>query len=208
MKIEYLGHSSFLLTSESGIRFVLDPYTGVGYEMKPVRAEYVFCSHFHFDHHHTEAVPGAKVVDRPGKYRCGDVAVTGISAYHDEVKGRRRGEITIFVFEEKGTRICHMGDIGEKPNEKILRGVGKCDVLLLPVGGTYTVDAAGAAEYVERIRPDTVVPMHYRPADGTLDIAPPDAFLALAGAENIVRAGEITVPDPSLKGKTVMLSRR
>lgn len=208
MKIEYLGHSSFLMTSESGVRFVLDPYTGVGYEMKPVRADFVFCSHFHYDHHYTEAVSGAKVCDRPGSCVCGDVAVTTFSAYHDEAKGRKRGTTLLTVFEENGTRICHMGDIGEKPNAAILGGIGKVNVLMLPVGGTYTVDAAGAAEYVARIRPDTVVPMHYRPQDGTLDIAPPDGFLALAGKENIVYAEEIHAPDPSLKGKTVMLSRR
>lgn len=182
MKIEYLGHSCFLLTTAQGTRLVTDPYTGVGYEMSPVCADYVTCSHFHFDHAYTDAVQGVKkVISASGKYVCNDIQIEGFDSFHDDVKGAKRGKNVIFVYQVEGKRICHMGDQGEVPSPELIAKLGKIDVLLLPVGGTYTIDAAGAMETIRRVSPGMAVAMHFRCKDCTLDIASADKLIALAG---------------------------
>lgn len=180
MRLWYLGHSCFLLAAENGTRIVTDPYTDIGYDMPRVAADYTVCTHGHYDHAYTEGVDCARApVTRAGKYDLGGVTAEGFDCFHDEAKGARRGKNVAFVFEADGARVCHMGDIGQPCTEEFVRRLGKIDVLLVPVGGTYTVDAAGAMEYVRAVAPKIAVPMHYA-AGGTIDIAPPDAFLAMA----------------------------
>ena len=203
MKIEYLGHSCFLITTERGTRLVTDPYTGVGYEMPPVCADYVTCSHFHFDHGYTDAVRGVKkVLSSSGKFVCDDIAVEGVDSFHDDVRGLKRGKNVIFVFQIEGKRICHMGDVGEVPSQELAARLGKPDVLLLPVGGTYTIDAAGAMETIRRVSPKEAVAMHFRCKDCTLDIDTEDKLIALAGSLServgseipLERQGKILIP--------------
>lgn len=181
MKLEYLGHSCFTFEA-NGARFLTDPYTGVGYEMPPASAEYVTCSHGHFDHAYLEGVRGVReVISAPGTFERAGVTITGISSYHDDVRGAKRGKNTIFLFDCGGVRLCHMGDIGEPPSARILAAVGSPDVLMIPVGGTYTVDAAGALAYIRAIRPRVAVAMHFAAPGCTLDIAGADALAAAGG---------------------------
>ena len=180
MRLCYLGHSCFLLAAENGTRIVTDPYSGIGYEMPRVAADFVVCTHGHYDHAYADGVDCAHApVVRAGKYDLGGVRAQGFDSFHDEVRGAKRGKNVVFVFEADGARVCHMGDIGQPCTKEFVQKLGAVDVLLLPVGGTYTVDAAGAMEYARAIAPKIAVPMHYA-AGGTIDIAPPDAFLALA----------------------------
>lgn len=153
MKIEYFGHSCFLMRSEGGVRFLTDPYTGVGYDMPRAEAEYVTCSHGHFDHAFVEGVGGVReVISSPGAYERGGWKLEGIPAFHDEVRGARRGKNIVFVFEADGLRLCHMGDIGEAPSARLLDAIGRPDVLFIPVGGTYTVDAARWIGFAPSVR--------------------------------------------------------
>ena len=180
MRLWYLGHSCFLLAAENGTRIVIDPYSGIGYDMPRVAADCVVCTHGHYDHAYTDGVVCSRApVLRAGEYDIGGIRAEGFDSFHDEVRGAKRGKNVVFVFEADGARVCHMGDIGQPCTEEFVQRLGRIDVLLLPVGGTYTVDAAGAMEYVKAIAPKIAVPMHYA-AGGTIDIAPPDAFLALA----------------------------
>lgn len=206
MTVEYLGHSSFLLTAADGTRLVTDPYAGIGYPMPHAEAEYVVCSHGHADHANVRGVAGAKeVLTESGRHMLGAFTVTGIPAWHDEVHGAKRGRSIVYRIEADGQCVCHMGDIGQPPESGLLAQIGSPDVLLVPVGGVYTVDDAGAAEYVRLIRPKITVPMHYHLPGGTLGIAPPDAFLKRMGAENCVRMRKLSLPCPEAEGKTVVL---
>lgn len=183
MKLLYLGHSCFLLRAENGTRIVIDPFTGIGYEMPRVAADFTVCTHGHYDHAYTAGVDCLRpAVTGAGEYALGGVRAEGVPSYHDEVHGAKRGKNTVFLFEADGARVCHMGDIGQPCTEEFVKKLGKVDVLLLPVGGTYTVDAKGAMEYVRALSPKITVPMHYAQG-GNIDIAPPDAFLALAEKE-------------------------
>lgn len=208
MKLTYLGHSCFLLEAEDGTRLVTDPYTGVGYEMPPVSAEYVCCSHGHFDHDFVRGVRGAqKIVRGTGEFACGAFRLRGIASFHDEVEGAKRGLNTVYCIECDGVRVCHMGDIGTLPEPALVREIGACDVLLVPCGGTYTVDAGGAAKWVRALSPRVAVGMHFRPADGTLDISDESGFLRAVGGERLARASLEATDLKLLAGKAVTLER-
>ena len=117
-------------------------------------------------------------VSTVGKYQIGDIAIDGFLSNHDEKNGALRGKNIVFTIEADGYKLCHLGDIGEACSPEILKNIGKVDVLLIPIGGTYTIDAKGAKKYVDAIAPQLVIPMHYRPTDGKLDIADEKEFLA------------------------------
>ncbi len=180
MKIEYLGHSCFKLTDKAGHTVVTDPYTGVGYELpKGLCADIVTVSHGHFDHAYTAGVSAHRVVSELSGCKQDWVKIEGIFSYHDPEKGRLRGHNIIYKITVDGLTVCHLGDIGEPCTPELAEKIGEVDVLLVPVGGTYTVDAVGACAYCKMLAAKLIVPMHYRPADGSLDIAGVERFLTL-----------------------------
>ncbi len=180
MKIRYLGHSCFAITAKNGVRIITDPYQGVGYELpKNLTADIVTVSHGHFDHAYTAGVQANRVLSTTLPYEEKGVKICGIPSYHDEVKGKKRGENILFKMEIDGLTLCHMGDIGEEVTPTLIEKIGKVDVLVIPVGGTYTIDGEGAMRYAAALQPKVLLPMHYRPADGSLDIADMKPFLAL-----------------------------
>lgn len=190
MQITYLGHSSFFLET-LGKRIVTDPYGGIGYPFPYISADVVTVSHSHYDHCEVSAVGGSPVaLCRAGEYEFGGIKISAYPSFHDDAHGAKRGANLIFRFEAEGLAVCHLGDIGEPCTPDLLKKVGKADILLVPVGGNYTVDAAGAAEYVRRISPAVVIPMHYKTPGLRIDIGGVDAFLALfSGEREIVHAG-------------------
>ena len=190
MKITWLGHSSFLLEESTGTKIVTDPYHSyVGYEMPQVSADIVTVSHSHNDHSYVSKVGGdPTVINRVGAYEIGGVHILAQRSYHDDKNGALRGENVIFRFTVDGVTYAHMGDVGEPPRQELLDFLRGTDVLMIPVGGVYTIDAAGAKEYVDRIRPRLVFPMHYRDAECNIDLEPLDRFLALFREEEIERA--------------------
>ena len=194
MKIKYLGHSSFLMTESTGTSIVTDPYDdSVGYEMPSVSADAVTVSHHHYDHDCVQKVGGDPVIlDKETGYVVDDgVEINSIKSFHDNCRGKKRGENIIFKFHLDGVDICHLGDLGEDCSPDLIEMILPVNVLLIPVGGNYTIDAKMAKEYVDRIMPDIVIPMHYRAKGCKLDIDKVDDFLDEFNGENveIVEAG-------------------
>ena len=179
MQIEYFGHACFRITTESGIKIVTDPYTKIGYELpKGLTADVVTVSHGHFDHNYVEGILGDfEVVSKLEKKVFGDVSIEGISTFHDLVDGKLRGKNTVYKITADGLTVCHLGDIGEPCNKERAKQIGKVDVLLIPIGGNYTIDAKTAWEYVRAIAPNTVIPMHFQAFGCAIDIAPEYDFL-------------------------------
>lgn len=164
MKIEWLGHSSFKLTESTGKTIVTDPYEEdrVGVKFPSVTAEVVTVSHDHFDHNCVKAVNGVTtVIDGAGFHDLDGVEIYGFKSYHDEKKGALRGKNIVFRYRMDGVEICHLGDIGEPLSPMLAELIGSINVLLIPVGGKYTIDAEQAKEYVDLLMPDVVIPMHY-----------------------------------------------
>ena len=163
MIITWLGHASFMLES-GGYRIVLDPCKGVpGVTDTACEAEAVYCSHGHFDHCYTDEI-------RLTEGKISPFTVKEIAAFHDEENGAKRGTNTIRLLTAEGVTVAHMGDLGHQLSEAQLSAMGTVDLLLLPVGGTYTVDSAGAKAVCDAVKPRVVIPMHYRRGDMGFDV--------------------------------------
>ena len=155
MKITWLGHACFLLESE-GYRVILDPCKGVpGVKDTAGEADAVYCSHGHFDHCYTDELHISHKTPSPFTMRK-------IASFHDDAQGAKRGENTIRALTAEGVTVVHLGDLGHTLSAEQIAAIGKCDVLLIPIGGTYTLDIAQAKQVAEQLRPRVIVPMHYR----------------------------------------------
>ena len=173
MKLTWLGHSCFLL-EQDGYRIVTDPYTGVeGYPPLSVSAHAVCCSHHHFDHDAVDAVTVLPPVKSP-------FTVREVETCHDEKGGALRGSNTVRVFTAGGVSVAHLGDLGHQLSAEQLDAIGSVDAVLVPVGGVYTVDAAGAKAVCDALHPRCVIPMHYHHAPyGLPNVAGVEDFLRL-----------------------------
>ena len=186
MKIRYLGHSCFEFTESTGTSIVTDPYGDIGYDMPKTRADAVTVSHSHYDHNNVKAVGGKPVIfDREGQYEIGGVEITAIKSYHDDESGAQRGENLIFKFRMDGIEVCHLGDLGEECSSSLIEALLPVHVLLIPVGDNYTIDAQQAKEYVDRIMPSYVIPMHYKTKGLEVDVEKPDDFIDLFEEEDV-----------------------
>ncbi len=211
MRIRWLGHSSFLLTSDSGVKVITDPYSrggGIKYGQIQESADVVTVSHKHPDHDNTGAVKGKPVVvDTPGKKTVKGIDFVGVSCYHDGAKGAQRGNNIIFCFTIDGVRVCHLGDLGHELDAARLQEIGAVDVLLVPVGGLYTIDFRQAAAISAAIKPRVVIPMHVKTAKCDYPIATAEDFLNGRGNTRRVDASEIEIKKDSLpaEAETIVL---
>ena len=173
MKLTWLGHACFLL-EEQGYRIVIDPYEGVaGYPPLQVSAHAVFCSHGHFDHNAVNCVTLLPETESP-------FSVREVQTFHDDRNGALRGENIIRIFTAGGVSVAHLGDLGHQLTAAQLREIGSVDAALVPVGGVYTLDAAGAKSVCDALKPRCVLPMHYRHAPyGLAEVGGVEPFLAL-----------------------------
>ncbi len=166
MKIKWLGHAAFLITSESGTKVVCDPYNvggGIDYSPIDLPADVVTVSHQHGDHNNVAGVKGSPaVVDTPGGKTVKGVDFYGVSTFHDRSGGKERGNNIIFCFAIDGVRVCHLGDLGHVLESGQVTEIGSVDVALVPVGGFYTIDAKEAAKVCDQLKPKMVIPMHFK----------------------------------------------
>ncbi|KGM98460.1 beta-lactamase [Clostridium novyi A str. 4552] len=164
MELTWFGHSSFLIKDSKGIKILTDPFDkSVGYKIYTDTADIVTISHHHYDHDYTEEIQGnVDIIDSCGTFESHGISIKGIPSYHDEVKGAKRGKNTIFVMEVDDLRICHLGDLGHTLSQETLDEIGNIDVLLIPVGGIYTINGEIASLVARAINPHLIIPMHYK----------------------------------------------
>jgi L-ascorbate metabolism protein UlaG (beta-lactamase superfamily) len=181
MKIRYLGHSAFAITSDRGVKIITDPYgtsPDLTYREITGPADIVTVSHDHFDHCNVAPVRGnPQVLRKAGSSTARGISFRGISSYHDEEGGRLRGGNIIFCFELDGIKLCHLGDLGHLLDDEQLAEIGTVDIVFIPVGGSYTIDAKAATEVCNQLKPKVIIPMHYRTNKGLPSIAGVDEFL-------------------------------
>ncbi len=164
MEITLLGHASFRIKGKKAT-IVTDPFNSdmVGLKYPRQSADIVTVSHDHSDHNEVGNVSSVKkVIGGPGEYEILGASFIGISTYHDDKKGELRGKNTIYVIEVDGLRLAHLGDLGHKLSEKVLEMIGNIDILMIPVGGEYTIGPEAAVEVVRSIEPTITIPMHYQ----------------------------------------------
>ncbi len=196
MRIEWIGHACFRMTAQDGTVVITDPYDeSVGIRMLPLKDDLITMSHEHHDHNETSMIVGNPVIARgPQLAAAGSVTARAVNSWHDDAQGTLRGFNTIRIFGIDGLKIVHMGDQGCMPDEDVLEAIENADVMMIPVGGTYTVDAKGAKEIIECAKPRCVIPMHVKTAHCPYPIARMDEALAVLGMEDAqpVSALEIT----------------
>ena len=187
MKIRYFGHSCFKLTESTGFSVLTDPFKGIGYELpKGITADVVTVSHDHYDHNNASAVAeNSKILRKDGFFDFDDVKIVGIKSYHDEKGGALRGENVIYKFRMDGLEICHLGDLGEECSAELIELLLPVNILLIPIGGKYTINAKQAKEYVDMLMPDIVIPMHYKTKNSNIDIDKPQSFLEEFDEEDV-----------------------
>jgi L-ascorbate metabolism protein UlaG (beta-lactamase superfamily) len=168
-----------MITSEAGTKIITDPYAlreTLTYGEIKESADIVTVSHEHTDHNNVAAVRGNPEIVR-GTAKVKGIEFKGIPSYHDDGKGQQRGNNTILCFEVDGIRVCHLGDLGHQLNDKQVTELGSVDILLIPVGGFFTIDAKVASQLCDRLKPKVIIPMHFRNGKCAFPIAGVDEFL-------------------------------
>lgn len=213
MKISYLGHSSFKIITDS-TTVVTDPFdpAKVGLPYPKVWADLVLSSHDHFDHRYLEAITGDPfVISAPGEYEVKGVRVRGFQTFHDAKEGAERGKNTIYLLEAEGLSLCHLGDLGHLLDEKIVEEFEDLDILLIPVGGGFTIGSSEAAKVVAQLGTKYVIPMHYRiegMGESFKDLQPVSEFLEEMGVEQSEPKDELSVSAKNLPEATEVVVLR
>ncbi len=185
MTITWYGQSCFRIDTREAV-LAIDPFSkGIGLTPPRFRADILLITHPHPDHANAEAIGGEPtVIAGPGEYEVKGVTIRGIPTFHDAEHGKRRGANTAFTITAEGLRVVHLGDFGESSlREETAEAIGATDVLLIPVGGTYTIDGAAAAKIVSHIEPKLAIPMHFALPGLTIKLAPVEGFLRAWGGE-------------------------
>jgi len=171
-KIYWAGQSCFQISvsnsKEHSAEIVIDPFHDeIGVKLPSLSADILMVTHDHVDHNNIKdvkpATPGGPfVIQGPGEYEIKEVFVQGIPAFHDDVNGKEKGQNTIYIFEAEDMRFCHLGNLGQKQlTDEQLEKIDRVDVLMIPVGGEYTIDSSSAQKVISQIDPKVVIPMHY-----------------------------------------------
>lgn len=182
MKIKFLGHAAFLLTSDSGVRIITDPYKpgcfdgGIKYDKITEEADIVTISHEHDDHNETNINGNPTFIKKSDKQTVEQITISGVDVYHDTNEGKERGTNIIYNMLIDGMNVVHLGDIGHNLSPQEVAKVGNIDILLIPVGGFFTIDADVADTIIETLKPKIVIPMHFKTDKCGFPIAAIDDF--------------------------------
>jgi L-ascorbate metabolism protein UlaG (beta-lactamase superfamily) len=200
MKIKWFGHSAFLITADDGTRVITDPYVAgaydgaVGYRKITERADAVTVSHEHPDHNGSAGLPGSpQILKGRGPFTVKGIRITGFDTFHDSSQGQERGRNTVYVYEVDNLRIVHLGDLGHIPDDATLKALGRVDVLLVPVGGVFTIDSVAAHQLTRLLNPKVVIPMHYKTLKLGFQIAGVEEFIKLAPNPRRIGSSEVEI---------------
>lgn len=206
MKLKWLGHACFLITTEEGLRIITDPYSvggGVRYEPVKEAADIVTISHGHSDHNNTSAIVGSpEIITTIGIREVKSIAVKGVATHHDQSAGKERGSNIVFCFTIDKINLCHLGDLGHSLTVQQIAEIGNVDILLIPVGGFFTIDAGVAGQVCSDLKPSVIVPMHYKTAKLDYPVAGVDDFIS--GKQNVkyAKTSEVEYSKNQLPGVT------
>jgi L-ascorbate metabolism protein UlaG (beta-lactamase superfamily) len=216
MEISWFGHSCFQLRGKS-VTLITDPFSpqagisaGDASRLGKASASIVTISHDHPGHNNAMGVGGnPRIVRGPGEYEISDVLITGVASYHDNERGKQLGRNTIYIIHMDDIVICHLGDLGHTLQEEQLEEVADADVLLVPISGQHTINAAQAAEVISQVEPRIVIPMHYAPTTEGVP-GPLDKFCQEMGVEAANSQAKLSIARTTLPAEmqVIMLEIR
>ena len=208
MRIKWLGHAAFLITAEDGTRIITDPFGKFpDLNYKPIKetAEIVVVSHQHGDHIGGEVKGNPQTVSEVGTRKVKGIEFKGVASFHDPSGGSQRGTNTIFCFTVDRVKVCHLGDLGHLLSEKQIAEIGEVDVLLIPVGGFYTIDAQEATQVCAQLNPKVIIPMHYKNEKCNFPISGVEDFLQNKSNVKRLDTSEIEIKKAELPASTEIL---
>ncbi|MEO0137991.1 MAG: MBL fold metallo-hydrolase [candidate division WOR-3 bacterium] len=206
MKIKFLGHAAFLITTKDGVRIITDPYKpgcyggGIKYSAITEEADIVTISHEHDDHNERNLKGTPIFVNTAGEHTIKGIHIIGYEVYHDKSAGKERGRDIIYNMELEGMHLVHLGDLGHVLTSADKDKIGKVDILLIPVGGYFTIDAKDAEEIITLLKPKVVIPMHFKTAKCDFPIAPVDDFIKDKKVKRL--NGEVEIAKENLPTET------
>ena len=199
MEITWTGHSCFKLRGKQAT-LITDPYSpDLGYALAKQTADIVTVSHQHPGHSFAQGINGnPKVLTGPGEYEISNTLIIGVSTFHDNERGVKKGKNTVYTIEMDELSICHLGDLGHVLTDEQVEELGNVDVLLLPVGGVSTINAPVATEIVRQLEPKIVIPMHYKTPAINRELEPVDRFLKEIGVHDINPQAKLSITKSNL----------
>jgi L-ascorbate metabolism protein UlaG (beta-lactamase superfamily) len=200
MQIFWKGQSCFQILinpkKENQVKLVIDPFSEeIGLKIPKLEADILLITHNHFDHNNKKAVLGDPfLIEGPGEYELKGVFIEGIHSWHDQKEGRERGENTIYKIEAEGIKICHLGDLGQKKlTEEQFDKIGDIDILMIPIGGIYTISAKEAIDLMAEIEPKITIPMHYKIPNLKIKLDGLEKFLKPLGIKEVPALSKLSV---------------
>ncbi len=200
MQIVWKGHSCFQITvgqNKNGqVNIVTDPYDEtIGLKLPKLEADILLVSHEHHDHNNIKAVSGNPfLISGPGEYEVKEVFIQGIPSFHDQTEGKERGINTIYTIEAEDIRVCHLGDFGQKElTSEQVEKIGSVDILMIPVGGVYTISAKEAIKVMSQLEPGIIIPMHYSFPKLKLKLEGVDKLLKAMGIKSLEAINKLSI---------------
>lgn len=216
MTITWYGQSCFQITTNQGrnnhVSIVIDPFSEeIGLKVPKLQADIVLATHEHRDHNNIKAVSGEPfLIKGPGEYEVKEVFIQGIPAFHDNSQGKDRGGITIYTLELEEMKLCHLGDLGQNElSVEQLDKINGVDILMLPIGGTYTISAKEALKIMSQIEPKITIPMHYQIPKLKIKLDGIDEFLKTTGIKSIEPLPKLSIKEkdlPQEESKIIVLN--
>ncbi len=204
MKITWAGQSCFKIIVSKGrkkVKIAIDPFDKkVGLKTPSFSADILLVTHDHHDHNNTKAIKGNPfLIDGPGEYEVKKIFIKGISSFHDDIKGKERGKNTIYTIRNGAMTLCHLGDLGQKElTDSQVEKIGTVDILLVPVGGNFTISAREAQGIISQIEPKIVIPMHYKIPKLKAKLDSLNKFLKVMGQNSVKKQPSLSIKEKKL----------
>ena len=212
MQIIWHGQACFQLIfskkKEEKVTVVIDPFsTEIGLRLPKIEADILLVTHDHYDHSNIKAVSGNPfLIKGPGEYEIKGIFIQGIECFHDKSQGKERGKVTIFTIEGEEMRLCHLGDFGQRELEAHqLEKIGNCDILMIPIGGIYTISAQEALKVISQIEPKILLPMHYQVPRLKIKLESLDKFLKVMGVKSPETLSKLTIKKRDLPAEEMKI---
>lgn len=212
MQITWYGQSFFEIRikneEKDHLSLTIDPFDeSLGLKVPKIKSQILLITHSHPDHSNIKAIKGEPfLIEEPGEYEVKEVFIKGILSFHDNLQGKERGTNVIYKIKAEEINLCHLGDLGQKElSSEQLEEIGQVDILMIPVGGVYTIDAKEAASIVSQIEPKIVIPMHYKIPRLKLKLESSDKFLKIIGAEKVQPQKNLKIKSKDLTKEEIQI---